>query len=63
LVKKLEKGLEHAITEKEISDHVQQNIKSNFINWKRARVITTEDVVRLREEKEKGYQSRYQNSH
>lgn len=63
IVKQMDKGLQQAITDKEINDHVHQKIretaakksKNNFTDRKllsKARVITTEEVIRLREIRE-----------
>lgn len=63
LIAKMGKGLQQAITEKEIGDHIHQKfrqlttkkVQANFTDRKRltkARVITTEEVIKLREARE-----------
>lgn len=60
LIAELGKGLQQSITEKKISNHIHQKfcetaskkVHVNFCDRKRlnkARVITTEEVIRLRE--------------
>lgn len=64
LIERLDKGLQQSITEKEIGDHIHQKFRqaatkkvhANFCDRKRltkARVITTEEVIRLREVRER----------
>lgn len=63
LVTKLDKGLQQSMTEKDIDDHIHKKFResvatksqANFTDRKRlskARVITTEEVVRLRQARE-----------
>lgn len=63
LITKMDKGLQQSITEKEIGDDIHQKfqqlttkkVQANFTDRKRltnARVITTEDVIKLREKRE-----------
>ncbi|KAH0604547.1 uncharacterized protein H6S33_006924 [Morchella sextelata] len=65
LIGSLDKGLQISITDKEISDHINNKIRAStakktanatFTDRRRltkARVITTEEVIRLREAREK----------
>lgn len=59
----MDKGLQQSITEKEIGNHINQKfrqlttekLQANFTNRKRltkARIITTEEVIKLREARE-----------
>lgn len=63
LITKMDKGLQQSVTEKEIGDHIHQKfrqlttkkVQANFTDGKRltkARVITTEEVIKLREVRE-----------